>query len=85
MNIILSKNNYELIGPKDFRMISLPKPFGDVSFEYLYLKEDPPKFFFPLFDLVPSVIKTSMSKVCREFRQTLFPPLIAPVEYQSNH
>ena len=83
-NLYLLKNNFKIISPEDFTILSLPKIFNQLSISALKNNEMFRENFAKMFKLVPKDIVLAKDEYMKNLADSLIIPLVTPPEYQGN-
>jgi hypothetical protein len=81
-NLYLSKNNFKIVQPEDFTLLSLPSPFQQLSLTSLKMSETFREKLPQLFKLVPKEVLLAKDPQMMAFSNGLMIPLVTPSEYQ---
>ena len=81
-NLYLSKNNFKIVSPQDFNLLSLPKMFHQLSLSKLKSNEMFREQLPELFKQVPKEVLLAKDSRMVSFGNTLMIPLVTPPEYQ---
>ena len=81
-NLYLSKNNFKIVSPEDFNLLSLPSPFRQLSLTSLKMNENFREKLPHLFKLIPKEILLAKDAQMMAFSGRLIVPLVTPAEYQ---
>lgn len=83
-NLYLSKNNYKIVSPEDFSVLSLPGMFQQLSLTHLKNNEIFREKLAGLFKLVPKEVLLAKEPQMMAFANSLIVPLVTPPEYQGS-
>lgn len=83
-NLYLSKNNYKIVAPEDFNLLSLPSMFQQLSLTNLKNNESFREKLAGLFKLVPKEVLLAKDPQMMAFANSLMVPLVTPPEYQGD-
>ena len=81
-NLYLLKNNFKIISPQDFTLLSLPKMFKQLSLTELKKDELFREKLAKMFKLIPKEVILAKDPQMQNLSDSLMIPMITPPEYQ---
>ena len=84
-NLYLLKNNFKIISPEDFTLLSLPTLFKQLSLTELKNNELFREKFSKLFTLIPKEVILAKDLQMQNLSNSLMIPMITPPEYQGSY